>query len=161
MIETFGILKKKYNFDYKLVLGGKEDPYYPEVRKTWEELGLGDDIIRTGFINQKDIPLFYNVAKAFVIPSFYEGFGLIGLEAMACGTPVISSNTTSLPEVLGDAAVYFDPKNPEEMAEKIRLVLTDEKLYNKLRKKGFQHLEKYDWGKMGIETMGIYEGTLR
>ena len=161
LIKAFGILKKKYNLDYNLVLGGKEDSYYPEVRKTWEKLGLGDDIIRTGFIDQEDIPLFYNVAKAFVIPSFYEGFGLIGLEAMACGTPVISSNTTSLPEILGDAAIYFDPKNSEEMAEKIRLVLTDEKLYNELRKKGFQQLEKYDWETMGIETMGIYEGTLR
>ena len=161
LIQAFGILKKKYNLDYCLVLGGKEDLYYPEVRKTWEKLRLENDIVRTGFIDQEDLPLFYNMAKVFVIPSFYEGFGLIGLEAMACGTPVVSSNTTSLPEVLGDAAVYFDPKNPEEMAEKIRLVLTDEKLYNGLIEKGFLQLEKYNWAKMGNETMEIYREALK
>ncbi|MCK5332350.1 glycosyltransferase family 4 protein [Candidatus Parcubacteria bacterium] len=161
LIRAFEILKNKHKLNYQLVLGGKEDPYYPEVRETWEDLRLGDDIIRPGFIDQEDIPLFYNFAKAFVIPSFYEGFGLIGLEAMACGTPVASSNTTSLPEVLGEAAVYFDPKNSEEMAEKIRLVLTNEKLYNELREKGFKQLKKYNWEKMVIETMEIYESILK
>jgi len=160
LIRAFGILKKKYNLDYCLVLGGKEDLYYPEARKTWEKLGLESDIIRTGFIDQEDLPLFYNMAKVFVIPSFYEGFGLIGLEAMACGTPVVSSNTTSLPEVLGEAAVYFDPKKPEEMAERIKLVLIDEKLYNELIEKGFLQLEKYNWAKMGNETMEIYREAL-
>ncbi|MBW6440661.1 glycosyltransferase family 4 protein [Patescibacteria group bacterium] len=161
LIQAFGILKNKYKLNYQLVLGGKEDPYYPEVRKTWKELGLETEIIRPGFISQEDLPLFYNSAKVFVIPSFYEGFGLIGLEAMACGTPVISSNTTSLPEVLGEAAEYFNPKNQKEMAEKIRLVLSDEKLYNEIRAKGFQKLEKYSWGKMGNETMKIYNKMLK
>lgn len=160
LIKAFGILKNRYKLNYKLVLGGKEDSYYPEVRKTWENLMLENEIIRPGFIDQADLSLFYNVAKVFVIPSFYEGFGLIGLEAMACGTPVVSSNTTSLPEVLGAAAVYFDPKNTEEIAEKIKLVLTDKKLYNKQREKGFQQLEKYSWGKMGNETMEIYDEIL-
>ena len=156
LIKAFGILKNKYKLDYQLVLGGKEDPYYPEVRETWEKLGLGSEIIRTGFIDQEDLPLFYNAAKLFIIPSFYEGFGLIGLESMACGTPVVSSNTTSLPEVLGNGTIYFNPKNHEEMAEKIKLVLTDEKLYNELKKKGFKQIEKYSWRKMGKETMGVY-----
>ncbi|NOQ68309.1 glycosyltransferase, partial [Patescibacteria group bacterium] len=153
LIKAFEILRNKYKLDYQLVLGGKEDPYYPEVRETWEKLGLENEITRTGFIDQKDLPLFYNAAKVFIIPSFYEGFGLIGLEAFACGTPVISSNTTSLPEVLGNAALYFDPKDPKEMAEKIKLVLTDKKLYNELREKGFKQVEKYSWEKMGRETM--------
>ncbi|MDF1498224.1 MAG: glycosyltransferase family 1 protein [Patescibacteria group bacterium] len=159
LIQAFGILKKKYNLDFDLVLGGKEDSYYPEVRKTWEKLGLENDIITPGFINQKDIPLFYNDAEVFIIPSFYEGFGLIGLEAMACGTPVVSSNTTSLPEILGDAAIYFDPKNPKEMAKKIKLVLNDKKLYNKLIKKGFNQISKYSWNKMGKETLKIYKNN--
>ena len=156
LIKAFGILKNKYKLDHQLVLGGKEDPYYPEVRETWEKLGLGSEIIRTGFIDQEDLPLFYNAAKLFIIPSFYEGFGLIGLESMACGTPVVSSDRTSLPEVLGDAAIYFDPKDSEEIAKKIKLVLTDEKLYNELKKKGFKQVEKYSWRKMGKETMGVY-----
>lgn len=156
LIKAFCVIKNKYKLDYQLVLGGKEDLYYPEVRKTWGNLGLEDEIIRTGFIDQKELALFYNAAEIFAIPSFYEGFGLIGLEAMACGTPVASSNTTSLPEVLGDAAIYFDPQNPEEMAEKIKLVLTDKKLYNELVKKGFKQIEKYSWEKMGRETMEVY-----
>ena len=160
LIKAFGILRNKYKLDYQLVLGGKEDPYYPEVRKTWEKLNLEKDIIRTGFIDQKDLPLLYNSAKLFVIPSFYEGFGLIGLEAMACGTPVVSSNTTSLPEVLGNAAMYFNPHNPKEMAEKMKLVLTDEKLYNEMREKGFKQIRKYSWEKMGEETIGIYKKIL-
>ncbi len=156
LIKAFNIIKNKHKLDYQLVLGGKEDLYYPETRKTWEELGLENEIIRTGFIDQSELVLFYNAAAIFVIPSFYEGFGLIGLEAMACGTPVVSSNTTSLPEVLGGAAIYFDPKNPEEMAEKIKLVLTDKKLYNELVEKGFKQVKKYSWEKMGGETMEMY-----
>jgi len=160
LVKAFGILKNKYKLNYQLVLGGKEDPYYPEVRKTWEKLGIEKEIIRTGFIKQEELPLFYNAAEIFVIPSFYEGFGLIGLEAMACGTPVVSSNKTSLPEVLGDAAIYFNPNNPKEMAEKMKLVLTDKKLYNELREKGFKQIRKYSWKKMGEETIGIYEKIL-
>ena len=156
LVKAFGILKKKHNLNYQLVLGGKEDPYYPEVRKTWEKLGLEKEVIRVGFIDQKELPLFYNAAKISVIPSFYEGFGLTGLEAMACGTPVVSSNKTSLPEILGNAAIYFNPNNPEEMAEKMKLVLTDKKLYNELRENGFKQIKKYSWERMGKETVKIY-----
>ena len=161
LVKAFGVLKNKYKLNYQLVLGGKEDPYYPEVRRTWEKLGLKKEIIRAGFIDQKELPLFYNAAEIFVIPSFYEGFGLIGLEAMACGTPVVSSNKTSLPEVLGNAAIYFDPNSPEEMAEKMKLVLTDKKLYNELRENGFKQIKKYSWEKMGKETISIYENILK
>ena len=160
LIKAFGILRNKYKLDYQLVLGGKEDPYYPEVRETWEKLKLEQWIVRTGFIDQKDLPLFYNMAETFIIPSFYEGFGLIGLESFACGTPVISSNTTSLPEILGTAAIYFNPNNSEEMAEKIKLVLTDKKLYNELIEKGFEQVRKYSWETMGEETMNIYNKIL-
>ena len=160
LIKAFSILKNKYKLDYQLVLGGKEDPYYPEVREIWEKLELENEIIRTGFIDQKDLPLFYNATETFIIPSFYEGFGLIGLESMACGTPVVSSNTTSLPEILGDAAIYFNPNSPKEMAKKIKLVLTDEKLYNELKEKGFKQVEKYSWKKMGEETIILYGKVL-
>ncbi len=157
LIRAFKLIREKYRDDLLLVLGGKEDPYYPEVRRTWEEMGLQRDIIPVGFIDQTELPAFYNAATAFIIPSFYEGFGLIGLEAMSCGTPVISSDRTSLPEILGDAAVYFDPDDPEEMAEKIHLVMSDKKLYNVLREKGFEQAKRYSWDKMGKETTEIYE----
>lgn len=156
LIRAFKLVREKYRDDLTLVLGGKEDPYYPEVRRTWEELGLGKDILPVGFIDQAELPAFYNAAAAFIIPSFYEGFGLIGLEAMSCGTPVISSDRTSLPEILGAAAVYFNPDDPEEMAEKIHLVMHDKKLYNGLREKGFEQAKRYDWNEMGKETLEIY-----
>ena len=157
LIKAFDLIVNKYRMNYQLVLGGKEDFYYPEVRQTWKKLNLGDKIIRTGFISQEELPLFYNAADVFVIPSFQEGFGLIGLEAMACGTPVISSNKTSLPEILGDAAVYFNPNNSEEMAEKIAQIIRDKDLKADLVQKGFRQIEKYDWKKMAGETLEMYE----
>ncbi len=160
LIKAFAILKSKYRSSYQLVLGGREDPYYPEVRKTWEKFGLEKEVIRVGFINQNELPLFYRAAKVFVVPSFYEGFGLIGLESMACGTPVVSSNRTSLPEIFGNAAIYFDPENSQEMAEKINLVLSDEKLYNKLVERGFDRVKKYSWEEMARKTLEIYRKVL-
>jgi len=156
LVKAFALLRKEYALDISMVLGGKEDPYYPEVRKTWKELGLEEDIIRIGFIEQKELPLFYDAAYAFIIPSFYEGFGLIGLEAMACGTPVISSDRTSLPEILGDAAIYFNPNDPQDMAKKIHMVFNDKKLYNELIKKGTKQVKKYSWNRMGWETLELY-----
>ncbi|MFA6896888.1 MAG: glycosyltransferase family 1 protein [Patescibacteria group bacterium] len=157
LIEAFKIAKEKYRLDISLVLGGKEDPFYPEVREAWEKLGLQQDVIPVGFISQEELPVFYNAAAAFIIPSFYEGFGLIGLEAMSCGTPVISSDRTSLPEILGNGAIYFDPQNPKDMAEKIHLVFSDKKLYNELKSNGFAQIKKYEWNKMGRETLELYE----
>lgn len=159
LVRAFKIVREKYNLDVSLVLGGKEDPYYPEVRHTWKELNLGKSIIPVGFIDQKELPLFYNAAHAFVIPSFYEGFGLIGLEAMSCGTPVISSSCTSLPEILGEAAVYFDPRKPEDIAEKINMVFSDKKLYNELKAKGLAWARRYSWDKMGNETLDLYKNA--
>lgn len=157
LIRAFKIVRERYHLDIDLVLGGKEDPYYPEVRRTWEALGLGDSIIPVGFIDQAELPIFYNAATAFVIPSFYEGFGLIGLEAMSCGTPVISSDRTSLPEILGQGAIYFDPDKPEEIAEKISLVFKDKRLYNGLKENGFSQIKRYSWKRMGSETRELYE----
>lgn len=160
LIKAFKIIQEKYELDISLVLGGKEDPYYPEVRKTWEELGLNSRIIPVGFIDQKELPTFYNAAYAFIIPSFYEGFGLIGLEAMNCGTPVISSNSTSLPEILGNAAIYFNPHDPNDMAEKIHMVFQDKNLYNELRDKGFEQVKKYSWKEMTEKTLKLYKEIL-
>ncbi len=160
LIKAFDLIVNKYHLNYQLVLGGKEDLYYPEVRQTWEKLNLGNKIIRVGFIDSKELPLFYNAADVFVIPSFREGFGLIGLEAMACGTPVISSEKTSLPEILGEAAIYFNPADYQEMAKKIAQVIQNENLKNDLIQKGFEQIKKYDWKKMAEETMEVYEEIL-
>jgi glycosyltransferase involved in cell wall biosynthesis len=157
LIKAFKLVREKYKLDITLVLGGKEDPFYPEVRQTWEELGLGREIIPVGFIDQEELPIFYNAACAFVIPSFYEGFGLIGLEAFACGVPVISSDRTSLPEILGRGAIYFNPDDPEDMAKQISMVITQKKLYNELKDKGLLQIKKYSWDEMGKRIFDLYK----
>jgi len=96
-----------------------------------------------------------NGAKLFVFPSNYEGFGIPPLEAMACGTLVVSSNAASLPEVTGEAAILFDPKNVDEMTEKIKLGLSDENLRYNLIEKGFQQIKKFSWEKCARETLDI------
>lgn len=156
LVKAFDLLLRKYNLNYQLVLGGKEDPYYPEIRQTWQNLGLEHDIIRPGFIKEEDLPFFYNAADLFVIPSFYEGFGLIGLEAMACGTPVVASDITSLPEILGQAAKYFDPQDPESMARVIRQVLVNHGEREEMKKLGLEQIKKYSWRRCAQMTLEVY-----
>lgn len=161
LLKAFFILKKNIGGKYQLVLGGKEDPYYPEIRKTIIDLKLEKDIITPGFICDEEMILFYNSCSLFAIPSFYEGFGLVGLEAFACGAPVASSNTASLPEILGDGAAYFDPRDAEQMARVMEEVLTDEKKRENLIKNGFERIKKYSWRRMAEKTHQIYLESLK
>jgi len=157
LVEAFEILLKKYKLDMQLVLGGQDDPNYPQARQTWEKLNLDKDIIRPGFISNEELPIFYNAAEVFVLPSFNEGFGLVAIESVACGTPVVASETTSILEVLDNSALYFDPNNIEEMASKINKVVTDKNLSNQLVKKGQEIIKKYNWQNLAQQTLNIYE----
>ena len=159
LISAFEILKKE-GFDYQLVLGGQEDPYYPNIRKRIEQSEFKNDIITPGFISEEELPSFYNAAEIFVLPSFYEGFGLIGLEAMACGTAVASSNAACLPEILGEAALYFEPNNEKDMAEIIKQILTNQTLKLDLKQKGLQQIKKYSWPDCAKKTLEIYNKIL-
>jgi len=159
LIEAFNILRNKYNQDIQLVLGGKEDPYYMEVRRTWEKLNLSEYIIRPGFISDEDLPIFFKEAAALIRPSFIEGFVLVELEAMSLGTPVVSSNASCMPELLEDSAIYFNPLDPKEMAAAINKVLTDENLRNNLIQKGYNQIKKFNWEKTAEETLKIYTNT--
>jgi glycosyltransferase involved in cell wall biosynthesis len=161
LIKAFDILLKKYKVDCKLVLGGKENPYYPEIRKTWQSLNLKKNIVCPGFIPEKDLSIFYQNAELVVIPSFYEGFGLVGLEAMSFGKPVVCSDIPALKEVFGSAALFFNPYNPSDMAEKIFKVLKDKKIKQDLIIKGFKQIEKYSWEKMVQRTLEIYKEVLK
>jgi len=162
LLKAFEILKKNYNLDLQLVLGGKEDVNYPEIRQTWESFDpeIAGDIIRPGFISESDLPYLYQGATAYVIPSFEEGFGLNGLEAMASGTRVISSNRGSLPEIYGSAAIYFNPEKPEEMAQVIAQTLENESLKTTLSLEAEKRLALYDWNKTAQDTLDLYRRQL-
>ncbi len=160
LLKAFSILKKSLAGKYQLVLGGKEDPYYPEIKKTIFELKLENDIVMPGFIPDSEMVLFYNSCAIFVIPSFYEGFGLVGLEAFACGAPVVSSDTTSLPEVLGDAALYFDPRDERRMAAVMVEALENANTRERMIRDGFRQVQKYSWRRMAEETRQIYKKEL-
>ena len=114
----------------------------------------------TGYVEEEDLPALYNGASLFVFPSLYEGFGLPVLEAMACGTPVITSNTSSLPEVAGDAAILVDPENVEAIVEAMRRVLADRALAAELQAKGLERAKQFTWERTARETIAVYEKVL-
>ncbi len=118
------------------------------------------NILFTDFVEDDQLNWLYAHADAYIFPSLMEGFGLPGLEAMAHGTPVVSSNATCLPEIYGDAAKYFDPTNINEIARSITTVLSDEKLRTQLSTAGYQQIKKYSWKKMAQETHEIYQKVL-
>lgn len=156
LIKAFALLKKEMGGGYQLVLAGKADPYYPEILKAIKYLDLEKDVVRPGFIPDGELAFFYNACELFVIPSFYEGFGLTGLEAFACGAPVAASGIASLKEILGAAAEYFDPHNYEETARVMKEVLTNRSLRDQMIKSGLEKTRKYSWRKMAEETLKIY-----
>jgi len=160
LIKAFELIREKYNFDCQLVLAGQEDIHYPNISQTIAVSKYKTDIITPGFISDDELVIFYNAAAIFVIPSFYEGFGLIGLEAMASGLPVVSSNSTSLPEVMDKAALYFNPHDTEEMAQTIHEVLTNKNLQDQLIQLGFTQSKKYNWQKTALKTLESYNEIL-
>jgi len=157
LIKAFEIIKSKYKLDYQLVLTGQPDPRYQEAKELIEKSDFKSDIILPGFVADSDLPLVYNAASLFILPSFCEGFGLVALESLACGTPVIASNSTSLPEILGDSAIYFNPRNPQEIAQVANQILTDNSLYQELKIRGLEQVKKYSWQKCARETLAIYQ----
>lgn len=156
LIKAFAILKHTHHFDGWLVITGKEDPWYPEVKQTVRNENLEGSVRFTGLVPDEDLVLLYNGASIFVLPSFYEGFGLPALEAFACGVPVCVSKTSSLPEICALAAEYFDPNDPNDMASKIALVYNDEAKKRDLISRGFERIKDFSWKKMAKETLDIY-----
>ena len=141
---------------FTLVIAGAWDSRYPEPRQRAEALGLENVVRFLGPVPEADLPALYSGATLFVFPSLYEGFGLPVLEAMACGTPVVCSNTSSLPEIVGEAALTFDPLDVTEMAAKIEEALHDEALREEMRGKGLQQAAKFSWERTAQETLKVY-----
>lgn len=156
LIEAFKILRKKTNLHLQLVITGKPDPYYPEIKSIVKDSLFEKEVIFPGLVNEKELVDLYNAAKIFVFPSLYEGFGLPPLESMACGTPVVASNAASIPEICGEKnALFFDPHNAHEIAAKIEFLYKDVELQVDLINKGLEHVQKFSWENMARETFDL------
>ncbi len=154
LIKAFKAVISDPRFEnYKLVLAGLPENGYETIEEEIKIQGIRDKIVELGWTKEEDLPYLMNEAKLFVFPSNYEGFGIPPLEAMACGTPVAVSTAASIPEVVGDAGVLFDPNNVSDMADKIKQVLGNEKLRQELIQKGFERIKKFSWEKCAKETL--------
>jgi glycosyltransferase involved in cell wall biosynthesis len=153
LIEAYALMGDK---ELKLVIAGGRGWLYDGVFARVEELGLEDKVIFPGFVADEDLPALYNLAELFVFPSLYEGFGLPPLEAMACGTPVVTSDRPSLPEVVGEAGLMVEATDSEELAEAMERVLTDENLRRERREKGLKQAERFTWEAAAGKLLDVY-----
>jgi glycosyltransferase involved in cell wall biosynthesis len=148
-------LDKKYNL---VIVGGYKDPSQRLV-KLVNELNINSRVIFAGFVPEEHLPIFYNGCDTFIYPSFYEGFGLPPLEAMNCGTPVIASNLTSIPEVVGDGGILIDPYDISEISLAIGNLLCNDKLREELSCKALERAKKFSWKNTALSTLNAYESV--
>ena len=144
LIDAFSIVKETHP-NLKLIIGGGLGWHYEPILEKIEQSPYAKDIIRTGYLSESDKLDLYRGASAFAFPSLYEGFGLPVLEAMSCGTPVIASNTSSLPEVVGDAGWLCDPSDPQAWADQLNKIVDRDFDASELHKKMVQQSKKFSW----------------
>lgn len=161
LLHAFHDLRKRDGMsEIALVLAGSQGWLFEETLETVKRLSLEANTFFLGRVSDEDLRLLYVAARCHVHPAHYEGFGLPPLEAMACGTPTIVSNTSSLPEVVGDAALLVDPKAPEEIAVAVHRLLTDETLHAELREKGLKRARCFSWQEAAASTLDVYRKVL-
>ena len=156
LLVAFANLKKRSNVPHKLVIGGARGWLWNEILATIERLELQQDVVLPGYLPLDEEPLWYNGADLFVYPSLYEGFGFPALEAMACGTPVVTSNSSSLPEVVGDCGVLVDPTRPDELTEAIYRLLVTPSARGELSDRGLERAKSFSWSRAAERTIGVY-----
>jgi glycosyltransferase involved in cell wall biosynthesis len=166
LIEAFSALKaeleKEGSYpDLKLVIIGDELSKHPDLRRTVIKGAVQNDVRFLGFVPIDVLRVFYDLAKVFVFPSFYEGFGLPPLEAMAHGTPVVTSNVTSIPEVVGSAAVLVNPENVFEIMRAVHRVLLDQSLRDELKERGYQQAKQFSWEEAARRTLDTYRDIVQ
>lgn len=155
LLEAFRILKEEDRaFDYQLVLCGPKGWSYRDIFRKVRKFRLEKEIIYLGYLPDEELPLLYNAARGLIYPSLYEGFGLPVFEAMACGCPVVTSNTSALPETAGDAALLVDPEDTRAIARAIIRITGDEKLRYEMIQKGLERVRAFSWEKTAL---GIFE----
>ena len=160
LIRGYTQMREQGDLQHKLVLVGKPKHKYESVFEAIETSPFRDDIILTGFVEDDDLPVFYNAADVFVFPTLFEGFGLPVVEAMACGTPVITTNVSCLPDVSGGAAMLVDPNDPEAFATAMTSVLSDETVAQQMAERGLAHSAGYSWERTARETVAVYRKVL-
>lgn len=148
LIKAFLKFKTSHNTDFKLVITGRSAWGANEIKKLIENSDVKESIIFTGYVPTEDLVYLYSLATYFVFPSIYEGFGLPVLESMACGTPVIISHTSSLPEVAGDAAIYFNPTDEASLLEALALAVSSDELRNELKIKSLNRAKVFSWNQV-------------
>ena len=152
LIEVFKEFWQKHS-EYYLILVGQKNYFYEKLAKDID----CPNVIFTGYVADDKLDSYYKNARAYIFPSLYEGFGLPPLEAMSYGLPVLSSNSSSLPEVLGHSALYFNPKDREDLKKKMFEIINDNDLRNNLIRTGYKQIDKYSWRKMSEEILEIYK----
>lgn len=160
LILAFNFLKEEYKIDHNLILIGQKGWHYKPILAEIKKSPWKSQIHHLEYLSDELVALFYSRADVFVYPSYYEGFGMPVLEAMTLGAPVVTSNTSSLPEVAGDAALLIDPNDPMSLAEAILRVISDSQLRNQLIHKGKERAKLYSWERTAKETLKAYRSLL-
>ncbi|MBI4744908.1 MAG: glycosyltransferase family 4 protein [Actinobacteria bacterium] len=157
LIEAFKILKNKV--DCSLLIITDNDSRFTEPEEKVLELDLSNDVIISGPVENEELPLLYSAADVFILPSLCEGFGLPALEAMSCGTPVVASETSSLPEVIGSAGILIDPYDVNSIADALEKILEDDVLRKEMIKRGYSQAAKFNWRDTAGKTLEVYENV--
>jgi glycosyltransferase involved in cell wall biosynthesis len=160
LLDAYAVLREISDVPHKLAIAGGKGWLYEGVFRRVEELSLERDVVFLGFVPEDDLPALYSLADVFVFPSVYEGFGLPPLEAMACGTPVVASRSSSLPEVVGDAGLMVPPDDPTALAGTIRKLLNDQELRQDLIERGVSQALKFTWQRTGRRLRALYRSLL-
>lgn len=161
LIQAFHMICNEFREDYKLMILGKPGESLESMIKLSETLGIKEKVVWIDCVQRHMLPVFYNACEVFVYPSLYEGFGLAPLEAAACGVPVVASNATSIPEIMGDSCVYIDPYNIVHMAQGIYDTIIYQDQREDLSIKSLKHSKKYSWQKASEETLKVYESLMK
>lgn len=159
LVRAFSELHKK-GFSHQLVVVGATGWKASNIFREIEDLSLEDKIIMPGYIPKPDLPGILSMSELFVFPSLFEGFGLPPLEAMSCGTPVIASNRSSMPEICGDAAHYIDPEDEQSIIAGMAEILGDKEYHQEMRRRGLERARQFSWRKTARETSEIYRWVL-
>jgi len=159
LIEAFSLVRKAKKHDVQLVIVGRKGWLYEEILAAPDTYAVRADVKFLDFVSDDELGMLYEQAQCFVWPSLYEGFGLPILEAMQHDCPVITSNVSSMPEAGGDAALYVDPLDVKDIADKIEEVLSDKELRKKMIEKGKKQIEKFSWEKAAKETLEVLENV--